>query len=233
VRGGGGTPVIFFTSNGEPPMTDQTLQRAVMDELEWEPSINAAHIGVTANNGAVTLTGHVDSYMERSAAERAAGRVNGVKAVVEELEVRYPFDTPDDDDIVKSAIDALSWDLEVPKNKVTVKVEKGWITLSGTVDWYFQRNAAAADVRKLRGVVGMTNDIDIKPTVQASNVQAKIKAAFARNAQIDADNIRVTANGGKVTLMGNVDSWYERSLAEDTAWSAPGVTQVEDRLIIS
>ena len=214
-------------------MNDQSLRQAVMDELEWEPSINAAHIGVTANNGAVTLTGHVDGYTEKWAAERAAGRVNGVKAVVEELKVRYPFETPDDNDIAKSAINALSWDMEVPSNKVTVKVEKGWVTLSGSVDWYFQSSAAEGDVRKLRGVVGVTNTIKIKPRVQGSDVKAKIKAAFARNAQIDAGNINVMADGGKVTLTGNVDSWYERNLAENTAWSAPGVTQVEDRLIIS
>jgi osmotically-inducible protein OsmY len=213
-------------------MNDRIVQEAVIDELEWEPSVTAAHIGVSANNGVVTLTGHVDSYTQKLAAERAAGRVAGVKAVAEELEVRYPFDPPDDSDIAKCALQALSLDFEVPKDGINVKVDKGWVTLSGTVDWYYQKNAAEVDVRKLRGVVGVTNDINIEPKVQASDVRAKIKAAFARNARIDANNIIVTANGGKVTLTGNVDSWYQRELAENTAWSAPGVTKVDDRLSI-
>ena len=214
-------------------MSDKIIQEAVMDELEWEPSVHAAHIGVTANKGVVTLTGHVASHAEKLAAQRAAGRVVGVKAVAEELEVRYPFDKPDDSDIAKSVLQALSWDSEVPDNSVTVEVEKGWVTLSGSVDWFFQRTAAEEDVRKLRGVIGVINNIKIKPRVQASDVRAKIKAAFARNAQIDADHIGVATDGGKVTLTGNVDSWYERGLAESTAWSAPGVTQVDDLLTVS
>src|SRR5215831_12560991 len=133
--------------------------------LEWEPSVNAAHIGVSANSGVVTLTGHVDSYTQKLAAEKAAGRVEGVKAVAEELEVRYSFEPPDDSDIAKSALQALSSDFEVPKDSVAVKVDKGWVTLSGNVDWYYQSNAAGGDVRKLRGVVGVTNDIKIKPKV--------------------------------------------------------------------
>jgi len=213
-------------------MSDQSLQQAVIDELEWEPSVNAAHIGVAVNNGVVTLTGHVGSFAEKFAAERAAGRVVGVKAVAEELEVRYPFEKPDDSDIAKSALQALSWDTEVPKDSVSVKVEGGWVTLSGGVDWYFQSSAAEADVRKLRGVIGVTNNIKVKPTIQAPDVRARIKAAFARNASIDADKINVTVDGGKVTLTGSVDTWRERGLAEDTAWSAPGVSQVDDRLVV-
>jgi len=213
-------------------MSDQSLQQAVIDELEWEPSVNAAHIGVAVNNGVMTLTGHVGSFAEKFAAERAAGRVVGVKAVAEELEVRYPFEKPDDSDIAKSALQALSWDTEVPKDSVSVKVEGGWVTLSGGVDWYFQSSAAEADVRKLRGVIGVTNDIKVKPTIQAPDVRARIKAALARNASIDADKINVTVDGGKVTLTGSVDTWYERGLAEDTAWSAPGVSQVDNRLVV-
>ena len=214
-------------------MTDSSLKQAVLDELNWQPSVEAAHIGVTAKDGVVTLTGHVGSLAEKLAAERAAGSVFGVKAIAEELEVRYPFEKKEDDaDIAQRVLQVLSWDIEVPKDKVKVKVEKGLVTLSGDLDWYYQRSAAEADVRKLPGVIGLNNIIVLKPRVQASNVRDKIEAAFKRNAQIEADNITVTTDGGKVTLGGNVDTWYERSLAEGTAWSAPGVTQVENRLTV-
>jgi len=214
-------------------MTDNSLKQAVLDELEWEPRVNAAHIGVAAKDGVVTLTGNVGSYAEKLAAERATGRVYGVKGVAEELIVRYPFDNKvDDTDIAQKALQVLSWDIEVPNDKVKVKVEKGWVTLSGNLDWYFQRTAAEADVRKLQGVTGVINNIVIKPPVQASAVQDKIKAALKRNAQIEADNITVTTDGGKVTLSGKVDTWYERNLVESTAWSAPGVTQVDDHLVV-
>ena len=214
-------------------MTDSSLQQAVLDELNWQPSVKAANIGVTAKDGVVTLTGHVGSYAEKWAAERAAGSVFGVKAVAEELEVRYPFERKEDDaDIAQRALQVLSWDTEVPKDKVKVKVEKGLVTLSGNLDWHYQRSAAESDVRKLHGVIGLNNQIVIKPRVQASNVLDKIKAALKRKAQIEADHITVTTDGSKVTLGGNVDTWYERSLAERTAWSAPGVTQVENRLTV-
>ncbi len=215
-------------------MTDKSLQQAVLDELDWEPSVDAAHIGVTANNGVVTLTGHVSSYTQKWAAERAVGRVTGVKAVAEELEVRFPFEGKNsDDDIAKRAVQSLDWDVSVPNDKVKVKVEKGWVTLSGEVDWYFQRSAAEADVRKLQGVKGVSDEIKVKPSVNAYDVREKIKSAFDRNAQLEAANIIVTADGGKVTLSGKVDTWRDRDLAERTAWSAPGVTQVEDQLIVS
>jgi osmotically-inducible protein OsmY len=214
-------------------MTDKSLQQAVLDELDWEPSVDAAHIGVTANNGVVTLTGHVPSYTQKWAAERAVGRVTGVKAVAEELEVRFPFEGKNsDDDIAKRVVQSLDWDVSVPNNNVKVKVEKGWVTLSGEVDWYFQRSAAEADVRKLQGVKGVSDEIKVKPSVNAYDVREKIKSAFDRNAQLEAANIIVTADGGKVTLSGKVDTWRDRDLAERTAWSAPGVTQVEDKLIV-
>ena len=213
-------------------MSDKSLQQAVIDELEWEPSVNAAHIGVVAKDGVVTLSGDVSSYLEKSAAERAARRVYGVKAVAQEIKVRYPFDKVDDTDIAQKALQALSWDIEVPANKVTVKVEDGWVYLSGTVDWHFQSSAAEADVRKLKGVIGVLNNIVIKPNVQASDIRAKLKEAFERNAEIDEENIIVTVDGGKVTLSGHVNTWGEDSLAVETAWSAPGVTQVEDRMTV-
>jgi osmotically-inducible protein OsmY len=214
-------------------MTDSSLQQAVLDELNWQPSVKAANIGVTAKDGVVTLTGHVGSMAEKWAAERAVSSVFGVKAVAEELEVRYPFEKKEDDaDIAQRALQVLSWDIEVPNDKVKVKVEKGVVTLSGNLEWYYQRSAAEADLRKLPGVIGLNNDILIKPRVQASNVRDQIKAALKRRAQIEADHITVTTDGSKVTLGGKVDTWYERKIAESTAWEAPGVTQVENRLTV-
>ena len=170
---------------------------------------------------------------EKWAAERAVSSVFGVKAVAEELEVRYPFEKKEDDaDIAQRALQVLSWDIEVPNDKVKVKVEKGVVTLSGNLEWYYQRSAAEADLRKLPGVIGLNNDILIKPRVQASNVRDQIKAALKRRAQIEADHITVTTDGSKVTLGGKVNTWYERRLAESTAWEAPGVTQVENRLTV-
>lgn len=160
-------------------MTDSSFQQAVLDELNWQPSVKAANIGVTAKDGVVTLTGHVGSMAEKWAAERAVSSVFGVKAVAEELEVRYPFEKKEDDaDIAQRALQVLSWDIEVPNDKVKVKVEKGVVTLSGNLEWHYQRSAAEADLRKLPGVIGLNNDIVIKPRVQASNVRDQIKAAL-------------------------------------------------------
>lgn len=214
-------------------MTDKILQQAVLDELDWEPSVNAAHIGVTASNGVVTLTGHVASYPEKWAAERAAGRVSGVKAVAVELEVRFPDSAKTtDDEIARRALQSLEWDISVPSNRVKVQVEKGWVTLTGEADWFYQRSAAEADVRKLSGVIGVDNQIKLKPRVSAYDVRQKIKSALDRSAEIEADDISILTDGGKVTLNGKVHSWHERGLVERTAWSAPGVTQVDDRLTV-
>jgi osmotically-inducible protein OsmY len=214
-------------------MTDQSLRQTVLDELAWDPCVSEAHISVAAHGGLVTLTGHVGSYAEKCAAEHAVGRVSGVKAIAEELEIRYLYDVGHDDvDIAKQALNVLAWDLSVPKDKIKVKVEKGWITLSGDVHWYYQKNAAETDVRKLFGVMGVSNLITIEPRVQASDIQKKIKAAFERNAEFEAENIIVSIEGGTVTLSGKVESYYERTLAENTAWFAPGVTQVNDLITI-
>jgi osmotically-inducible protein OsmY len=214
-------------------MTDQNLKQSVLDELAWDPSVSEAHIGVAAHGGVVTLTGHVGSYAEKCAAEHAVGRVSGVKAIAEKLEIRCLYGVGhDDENIAKQALNVLAWDLSVPKDKIKVKVEKGWITLSGDVHWYYQKNAAETDVRKLFGVMGVSNLITIEPRVQASDIQKKIKAAFERNAEFEAENIIVSIEGGTVTLSGKVESYYERTLAENTAWSAPGVTQVNDLITI-
>ncbi len=215
-------------------MSDKMLQRTVMDELAWDPSINSAHIGVAASDGVVTLTGKVDSYAAKSAAERVTGRLFGVKAVVEQLDVKYAGDTsPDDGEIASYALRVLSWDVDVPRNSVLVKVEKGWVTLTGELDWNYQRTAAERDVRKLYGVKGVTNQIKIKSRVASADVREKIKAALTRNAQIEANNVNVATSGTNVTLSGTIPRWSDRFLIEETAWSAPGVTEVEDLLHVA
>ena len=218
----------------ESAVTDQIVKKIVLEELGWEPSVNSAHIGVTARDGVVTLTGHVGSYAEKWAAGQGAARVSGVKAIADEIEVRYSEPVEDGDEgIAKRALQVLAWDIVVPKNQVKVKVDKGWVTLSGVVDWYYQKHNAEGDVRKLHGVMGVTNLIALKPGVQASDVRKKIKDALERNAQIEANDIVVSTDGGKVILKGTINSFYERNLAERTAWSAPGVTAVEDLMSFS
>ena len=215
-------------------MTDQALKQSVLDELDWEPSVKAAHIGVTARDGVVSLTGHVESYAEKLAAEHGVARVFGVKAINEQLEVRHPTSHGvTDEDIAKRALQVLSWNVLVPKDTVRVRIEKGFVTLTGNVNWYFERYNAEADVRKLHGVVGLDNQITIKPGVYASDVRSKIKSALSRSAQIEADEIAIATNGGKVTLSGQVKSYHERNMAANIAWSAPGVTQVENLLIVN
>lgn len=214
-------------------MINLALKLKVLDELGWQPGIDEAHIVVTVRGGVVTLTGHVRSYAEKCLAERAAGRVIGVRAVADELEIRYLCDLDhDDEDIARRALDVIAWDLAVPKGRVKIRIDKGWVTLSGDVDWRFQKQAAEADIGTLSGVMGVSNAIEIKPKFHVCDVERQIKAAFSRNAEFDAENIVVTADGRSVTLSGLVGSYFERTLAADTAWSAPGVTQVHDLLTV-
>jgi osmotically-inducible protein OsmY len=214
-------------------MIDQALKQKVLSELAWQPGFDEAHIGVTARGGVVTLTGHVGSYAEKCVAERAAGRVTGVRAIVENLEIRY-LSTVDhgDEEIAKRAVDIISWDLSIPKNRVKIKIEKGWVTLTGDVDWRFQKLAAEMDLRNLAGVMGVSNAIEIKPRFPAFDLEKQIRAAFRRNAEFAAENIVVTADGNTVTLTGQVGGYHARTLAANTAWSAPGVTQVNDLLTV-
>lgn len=187
---------------------------------------------MTAASGVITLTGHVGSFAEKHAAEAAAGRVKGVKAVVEEIEVKLGFDVKrTDDEIAAAAVESLMWDVSVPKDKVQVKVEKGWVTLSGEVDWHFQKEAAELSSRRLIGVVGVINQITIKANSDPSDIHTKIVTALNRS-WYDADKITVTTQGGKVRLDGSVRNWYERRWAETAAWGAPGVTNVENDLSI-
>ncbi len=213
---------------------DSQLKQSVLDELKWEPSIDAAHIGVTAHEGVITLMGKVDSYFQKRAAEMAAGRVKGVRAVAEEIEVKLPFDIKrSDEDIAAAAISRLSWDVSVPKDAIKVKVEKGWITLTGQVDWHYQRKAAELDLRALHGVTGVSNNATIKTRVNTENLSAAIGSALDRSWFNDSDNVSVSAEGGKVRLTGSVDTWYDREVAETTAWAALGTTAVENNIMVN
>ena len=212
---------------------DRDLQEDVMAELNWEPSVTAAHIGVTAKDGVIALTGHVDNYMQKNAAEAAAGRVKGVKAVAEELEVRYPYDSKrSDEDIAAAAINRLSWSVSVPKDAVKVKVEKGWVTLTGEVEWHYQKTAAADDVRGLHGVVGVSNEMTLKSSVNTNDISDNIRKALHRSWFFDPETINVTAVGGKIKLTGTVDSWHDKEVAGTTAWAAHGATTVENNLSV-
>jgi len=212
---------------------DSKLQKAVLEALSYEPSVNAAHLGVAADHGVVTLTGHVGSFAEKHAAQTTAAAVKGVKAVAEEIEVRLPFETErDDGEIAAAAVDRLSWDVSVPRNAVKVLVEKGWVSLSGEVDWFFQKNAAEQDVSRLFGVTGVSNQITIKPAVNVVNISDDIMHAMHRSWFFDPATITVSAEHGKVRLSGEVHSPYDRRLAATTAWAAAGVTDVENDILV-
>ena len=214
--------------------TDSDLKKAVLDELSWEPSVNAAHIGVTAHAGVVTLTGHVENYMHKLAAEKAASRVKGVKAVAEEIEVKLPYGIKrSDEDIAAAAIDRLGWNSTIPNGAIQVKVEKGWVTLTGTVDWHFEKDVAEQDIRALSGVIGVSNQVVVRPTISASHVKDDIEQALHRAWYYDPDTIQVNAQGGKIKLTGNVTTWNARRLAGSTAWSAPGAISVENAITVN
>lgn len=213
---------------------DSQLYRDVIDELRWDPRVNEAEIAVSAKDGVVTLTGTVESYAQKYAAERVVERITGVRAVADDLKVKLAGQLQrTDTEIAHAAINALRWDTEVPEDRITLKVENGWLTLKGDVEWNFQKTAAERDVRYLAGVKGISNLINVKPKVSASEVKSKIEAALKRSAELDAQRIVVEAAEGKVVLKGSVRSWTERSDAERAAWAAPGVKEVDDRLTVA
>lgn len=214
--------------------TDSQLQHDVMAELKWEPSVHAENIGVEVRHGVVALSGHVDSYAEKWSAEHAAKRVSGVNSLTVDINVRLsPSSQRSDADIARTAENILQWTSSLPRNAIRLMVEKGWITLTGQVEWDFQRLTAAAAVRHLMGVTGVSDQITLKPLVSFSAAQLDIERALKRRAKTNAEAISVVVRGANVILSGTVNSWSERELAAHSAWSAPGVHKVIDNIAVS
>jgi len=214
-------------------MTDRDLKLQVQSALDFEPSLDATDVGVSVDEGVVTLRGNVASYAEKMTAERVALRVYGVKGIANDVAVHIAgrFERTDTE-IAQAALHAVKWNTLLPADRVTVTVANGWLTLKGTLDWQYQKDVAARAVRDLTGVKGITNSITVQARVKTVDVRDKIEAAFKRSAEIDARRINVNATDGQVILSGNVHSWAERQEAERAAWAVPGVTLVEDRLAI-
>ena len=214
--------------------SDSEIERDVRDELNWDPDLHADDIAVSVKNGVVTLAGFTPSYTDRLEAETATKRVAGVHAVANDIEVRLPaIDQRPDPDIARDAVAALKAELPISHDRIKVIVKDGWVTLEGAVEWQYQKNTADSAVRKVKGVKGVTNVVTVKPKVEPADLKRKIMDAFKRNAEVDANRITIEANGSEVILKGTVRSWIEREEAERVAWSAPGITHVEDRIVVS
>ena len=214
--------------------SDSEIEKNVKAELEWDPDLDATDIAVSVKNGVVTLTGFVKSYTDRYEAETAAKRVAGVVAVANDIEVRMPsVDERPDPDIAREAAAAIKSQLPISSENIKIIVKNGWVTLEGEVEWQYQRQTAENVVRRIKGVKGVSNTILLKPRAEPTEVKRKIQEALRRSAEVDANRIEVEARGGEVILKGAVRSWIEREEAERAAWAAPGVTKVEDRIVVS
>jgi osmotically-inducible protein OsmY len=214
--------------------TDANIERDVKDELQWDPDLDATDIAVSVKKGVVTLTGFVRSYTDKYEAEAAAKRVAGVAGVANDIEVRMPsVDERPDPEMARDAVAAIKGQLPISSEHIRVIIKNGWVTLEGEVEWQYQRSTAESAVRRIRGVKGVTNLIQLKPRAEPEDIKRKIQQAFKRNAELDANRIQVETHGGEVVLKGTVRSWIEREEAERVAWSAPGVTRVEDHIVVS
>ena len=212
---------------------DRVLQRKVMAELEWEPAVESADIGVSVVDGVVALNGFVKSYAEKLAAEKAVRRVAGANAIAEELKVRYSSDAKTaDHEIAKRILDMFAWNVLIPKDKIQVKVEHGWVSLIGEANWQYQSKEAARVASQISGVTGVSNTIRIANHASVGDVRKRIEDAFDRQADLDAKSVTISVDGNQVTLGGNVSAWHERRAAERAAWASPGVTQVIDRIAV-
>jgi osmotically-inducible protein OsmY len=213
--------------------SDSEIEKNVKAELEWDPDLDATDIAVSVKNGVVTLTGFVKSYTDRYEAETAAKRVAGVVAVANDIEVRMPsVDERPDPDIAREAAAAIKSQLPISSQNIKIIVKNGWATLEGEVEWQYQRQTAENVVRRIKGVKGVSNTILLKPRAEPTEVKRKIQEALRRSAEVDANRIEVEARGGEVVLKGTVRSWIEREEAERAAWAAPGVTKVEDQIVV-
>lgn len=214
--------------------TDRQLQHDVIAELEWEPSVDSADIGVAVDQGVVTLSGFVTSYAQKMAAEKAVRRVTGVRGIAEEIKVRFSSDPRTaDHEIAQRILDMFKWNVLVPDEAIQVKVEHGWVTLSGTVDWHYQMDEARKVAGKISGVIGVGNMIEVRKRPNAIEVKDRIVAAIKRQADADASSVTVRTDGNKVILTGSVKGWHERQIAERAAWAAPGVTRVDDNITLA
>ena len=214
--------------------SDRQIELDVKDELQWDPDLDATDIAVTVKKGVVTLAGFVKSYADKYEAESAAKRVAGVLGVANDIEVRVPsIDERPDPEIARDAVAAIKGQLPISSGNIKVIVKNGWVTLEGTVEWQYQKNTAETAMRRLKGVREVTNSIVLKPRAEPSDIKRKIQEAFRRSAEVDANRIAVEASGSEVILKGTVRSWIEREEAERVAWAAPGVTKVEDRIVVN
>jgi osmotically-inducible protein OsmY len=215
-------------------MDDKTLRQDIIDELDFEPSVDSARIGVAVQDGVVTLTGHVPNYAQKAIAERTAQRIKGVRGIAEKLTVDFGAANPySDEDIAKRCLDALDMNIVVPLAALKVKVQSGWVTLTGQVEWDFQRSAAVETLRQLRGVMGISNEVTVKPRASTIDIEQRIHSALKRHAEVEADAVKVTVKGGEVKLEGKVSTWADRYAVEHAAWAAPGVQSIDDRLVVA